>query len=1621
MYRLSLLYKFLICSVLIAAAPGLLVSLNAQPAAFYTDLASGPNSGGENNAGAYVNIYGKSFGASQGSSQVTVGGGFVAAYPVWSDSKITVQLGSAATSGNIVVTTGAGASNPLPFTVRAGNIYFVSTNGNNANAGGLAAPWKTIPYAVQHIASGDVIYVRDGVVQSTEDDWSAALLFRNEWCGGSAPRALVAYPGAKVTVGSLTAPLGSIRTTDASATGGACAGNWTFAGLYMPSVDGFVIAGGSDWRIVGNEFTCPNGDGASACVETSQAGNVKFYGNNTHDTGKAGASALYQGVYFSTDSNHLDIGWNTIANVRGCRGLQIHSSPLGAGGAADSTGHNQFDISIHDNNIHDTQCDGIVIATVDPSAGQVSVYRNLIYRAGKGPNNPETSGSWTCLNVQGHTNNGAAGGGTVEVYSNTFYDCGSFANPPYGGANGGVMNGGENPNLLVRVRNNIFYQNNAAAPYLAMYVPGASSTCTDADNCTAIGGSNNLFFGIGPGPVTSALSASVNQNPLFVNAAGGDFHLSAGSPAADTGTAIPQGWDFDGLSIPRGSGYPIGAFELGAAGSGGVQVSVGPSSATLSGGQTQTFAATVSGTTNTSANWSVSPAVGSVSSVGVYTAPATISGSQTVVVTATSVADGTKAASATVNLTPVAVGGLSPVSLSAAQTQQFTATVSGVTNTAVNWNLSAAIGTITGSGLYTAPAAISSQQTVTVSATSVADGTKSASAVITLLPAISVGVSPGTVTLGAGGTQQFGATVTGTGTTSVTWSRSPAVGMLSSSGLYTAPLSLSSQQIITIKATSSVDATKFATVSVTLTPSTGVSVTMTPGSVTLGASGTQQFSASVTGVSNTAIVWTQSAAIGTLSTSGMYTAPASIPTTYYVKITATSVADGSKFATALITLPQGSVSVGISPAAVTLGGGGTQQFGATIAGAASAAVTWSMSPAVGTLSASGFYSAPSSVTSAQTVLVKATSTADNTKFATATVTLTPSAGVSVTMTPGSVALGAGSTQQFSAAVTGTSNTAIVWTQSAAIGTLSTSGMYTAPASIPTTYYVKITATSVADSSKFATALITLPQVSVSVGISPAAVTMGGGGTQQFGATISGAASAAVTWSMSPAVGTLSASGFYSAPSTVISAQTVLVTATSTTDSTKSATAVVTLTPAVSVTMTPGSVTLGASGTQQFSAAVTGTSNTAIVWTQSAPIGTLSTSGMYTAPASITTTYYVKITATSVADSSKFATALVTLPQGSVSVGISPAAVTLGGGGTQQFGATISGAASAAVTWSMSPAVGSLSASGLYTAPASVTAPYTIQLTATSAADSSKFATAIINLAPPVSVSVTPAIVSLSAGNTQQLSATVTGASNTAVSWSLSPAAGTISPTGFYTAPTSIIAKQAVTIRATSSADSSKFATATIGLLPSSVVAAGGGAPPPPSTPTVSYTILSRTSAQVTWTAPADRPSNDWIGLTATNAQGWWYVTSWSTNGAPSGSFTVNVPTSAGQYEFRYFDGGTFNILSHSAAIAVGSGFSVVPTQTVSASGSNLSVKWTAGSGRLAGDILCLFPIGSDNGGYLTCSGSKGVASGTASFESPTSPGLYEVRYITRGYVNIVSSAPITVNSSGTLTIEDPSL
>ena len=374
----------------------------------------------------------------------------------------------------------------------------------------------------------------------------------------------------------------------------------------------------------------------------------------------------------------------------------------------------------------------------------------------------------------------------------------------------------------------------------------------------------------------------------------------------------------------------------------------------------------------------------------------------------------------------------------------------------------------------------------------------------TTTPPISVSVNPASVSLNGGGIQAFTATVANdSANAGVTWSIGSGVGTLSGSSTagvtYTAPATVSATTTVTLTATSVTDTTKSGMATITLTPPVVllISVSVSPASVSLNGGGTQAFTATVANDSAIAgVTWSIGSGVGTLSastTTGVtYTAQTTVSATTTVTLTATSITDKTKTATATITLNP--ISVSISPASISLNGGGTQAFTATVANdSANAGVTWSIGSGVGTLSAvttTGVtYTALATVSATTTVTLTATSKTDTTKSASATITLTPPptiTSVAVSCTPTSVPTG--QTSQCTATVKGTGSysSAVTWSVSgvqsgnSTVGTVSTSGLYTAPSAVPSPNPVTVTATSTEDTTKSgsATASVTVATLAI---------------------------------------------------------------------------------------------------------------------------------------------------------------------------------------------------------------------------------------------------------------------------------------------------------------------------------------------------------------------------------------------------------------------------------------------------------------------------------------------------------------------------------------------------------------
>ena len=139
----------------------------------------------------------------------------------------------------------------------------------------------------------------------------------------------------------------------------------------------------------------------------------------------------------------------------------------------------------------------------------------------------------------------------------------------------------------------------------------------------------------------------------------------------------------------------------------------------------------------------------------------------------------------------------------------------------------------------------------------------------------------------------------------------------------------------------------------------------------------------------------------------------------------------------------------------------------------------------------------------------------------------PRANVSVTVTPNSVTVVQGTTQSFVAMVTGTTNTAVMWSvEETSGGRIDSAGLYTPPQNGAGTFHVIATSQANPAVQGIAAVVVPMPQVT----ISPAAVTLRPGGTLTFVAAVTGLANTGVTWTIQETGGGLiNGAGFYAAP------------------------------------------------------------------------------------------------------------------------------------------------------------------------------------------------------------------------------------------------------------------------------------------------------------------------------------------------------------------------------------------------------------------------------------------------------------------------------------------------------------
>jgi thermitase len=82
-------------------------------------------------------------------------------------------------------------------------------------------------------------------------------------------------------------------------------------------------------------------------------------------------------------------------------------------------------------------------------------------------------------------------------------------------------------------------------------------------------------------------------------------------------------------------------------------------------------------------------------------------------------------------------------------------------------------------------------------------------------------------------------------------------------------------------------------------------------------------------------------------------------------------------------------------------------------------------------------------------------------------------------------------------------------------------------------------------------------------------------------------------------------------------------------------------------------------------------------------------------------------------------------------------------------------------------------------------------------------------------------------------------------------------------------------------------------------------------------------------------------------------------------------------------------------------------------GQELTVNWTAPTGRPANDWIGLYKVGDPETSYISWQYTAGTTSGSRTFTAPSQPGQYEFRYFTNNsYIKVATSNTVTVSDEG---------
>jgi len=408
--------------------------------------------------------------------------------------------------------------------------YYVALDGNDANPGTEDQPWRTIQKAADSLTAGETVYVRAGTYEER-------VIPRNSGAAGEYIT-YAAYPGETATIdgASLVIPewgglfdltdrqyirVSGLRIVNAGPTEHNPGINMDGAAhvliednyVYHTSDSGILVWNSRDVIVDGNEVeeACYGGFNESISVGVTDGFEVR--NNHVHHSRK-------EGICAKDGSSNGRIYRN-----------EVHDTEA-VGFYVDAQARYTHDIDVFDNVAHDVVEDGFAVASeVGGLLENVRLYNNIAYHNGW----VGIDVSDCCIETHPLSN--------IQIVNNTLYNNGW----EWGG---GIV-------VLNAQAEGVVIRNNICCENLSFQIAVGADLLEERVTVD-----HNLIHGFRDGEDEIYGAEPVEGDPRFVDSVGGNFHLAAGSPAIDTGSAedAPAD-DCDGQGRPTGGGYDIGADE----------------------------------------------------------------------------------------------------------------------------------------------------------------------------------------------------------------------------------------------------------------------------------------------------------------------------------------------------------------------------------------------------------------------------------------------------------------------------------------------------------------------------------------------------------------------------------------------------------------------------------------------------------------------------------------------------------------------------------------------------------------------------------------------------------------------------------------------------------------------------------------------------------------------------------------------------------------------------------------------------------------------------------------------------------------------------------------------------